>query len=170
MPSMTATVSWNCRKEAIASRGQSCLIRENSGFEGPGQELTGEIVLVATEGIISEYSIASNTIQATLDSPGANVMIPGKAEDPPSGVRLVAITGNVLGSRDRNIKIEHGSRISITGNTIHETEGAEQMLVAIYISGNGANNWVHGNSVSTGTRGHIVAQDLATRTEGNCVI
>ncbi|MDA1055173.1 MAG: right-handed parallel beta-helix repeat-containing protein [Planctomycetota bacterium] len=94
-------------------------IEYNSGYEGPGQELSGEIVLEAPEGIISEYTIASNTIQATLDAPGANVMILGKAEDPPSGIRLVAITGNVLGSRDRNILIDYGSRISITGNTIY---------------------------------------------------
>jgi len=95
-----------------------------TGYSGPGQELSGEIVLEAPEGIISEYTIASNTIQATLDAPGANVMIFGKAEDPPSGIRLVTITGNVLGSRDRNIVIDHGSRISITGNTIY---GGQQL-------------------------------------------
>ncbi len=94
-------------------------IEYNSGYEGPGQELSGEIVLEAPDGIISEYTIASNTIQATLDAPGANVMILGKAEEHQSGVRLVAITGNVLGSRDCNILIDHGSRISITGNTIY---------------------------------------------------
>jgi hypothetical protein len=94
-------------------------IEYNSGYEGPGQDVTGEIVLEGPEGIISEYTIASNTIQATLDAPGANVMILGKAEDPPSGIRLVAITGNVLGSRDCNIMIDYGSRISITGNTIY---------------------------------------------------
>ena len=94
-------------------------IEYNSGYEGPGQELSGEIVLVAPEGIISEYTIASNTIQATLGAAGANVMILGRAEDPPSGIRLVAITGNVLGSRDCNIMIDYGSRISISGNTIY---------------------------------------------------
>ena len=99
-------------------------IEYNSGYEGAGQELTGEIVLEAPDGIISEYTIASNTIQATLDAPGANVMILGKAEDLASGIRLIAITGNVLGSRDRNIVIEHGSRISITGNTIY---GGQQL-------------------------------------------
>jgi hypothetical protein len=94
-------------------------IEYNSGYEGPGQELSGEIVLEAPDGIISEYTIASNTLQATLDAPGANVMILGQAEDSLSGIRLVAITGNVLGSRDRNILIDHGFQISITGNTIY---------------------------------------------------
>ncbi len=94
-------------------------IEYNSGYEGERQELSGEIVLEAPDGIISEYTIASNTIQATLDAPGANVMILGKAEEHQSGVRLVAITGNVLGSRNCNILIDRGSRISITGNTIY---------------------------------------------------
>ncbi|MCA9122311.1 MAG: right-handed parallel beta-helix repeat-containing protein [Planctomycetaceae bacterium] len=94
-------------------------IEYNSGYEDIGQGYSGEIVLEAPDGIISEYTIASNTIQATLDAPGANIVILGKAEDPPSGIRLVAITGNVLGSRERNILIEQGSRISITGNTIY---------------------------------------------------
>ncbi len=94
-------------------------IEYNSGYEGEDAELSGEIVLQAPEGIISEYTIASNTIQATLDAAGANILISGKAEDPPGAVRLVTITGNVLGSRDCNLSVEHGSRISITGNTIY---------------------------------------------------
>ncbi|MEO8494533.1 MAG: right-handed parallel beta-helix repeat-containing protein [Planctomycetota bacterium] len=94
-------------------------IEYNSGYAGPGHELSGEIVLEAPDGTISEYTIASNTIQATLDAPGANVMILGNAEASSSDVRLVAITGNVLGSRDCNILIDYGSRISITGNTIY---------------------------------------------------
>ncbi|MCA9142980.1 MAG: right-handed parallel beta-helix repeat-containing protein [Planctomycetaceae bacterium] len=250
-------------------------IEYNSGYEGPGQELTGEIVLEARDGIISEYTIASNTIQATLDAPGANVLILGKAEDPPSGIRLVAITGNVLGSRDRNIVIEHGSRVSISGNTIyggqrlncefrhsryitfgsnscfsrpasyasettdgmlldncvgcslvgnvlndcrlgdeqgggaitiresqdiavsgsqilnpskrgvdvvdssrcnisgnsiHETGEVKQMLAAIRVAGKGSGNWVHGNSVTVGSRGDIQGEAPSTRVDGNHVI
>ena len=94
-------------------------IEYNSGFEGEGAELSGEIVLIAPEGIISEYTIASNTLQATLDARGANVMILGKTDAVASGIRLVNITGNVLGSRDKNIVIDHGSRISISGNSIY---------------------------------------------------
>ncbi|MBP86688.1 MAG: hypothetical protein CMJ64_08230 [Planctomycetaceae bacterium] len=94
-------------------------IEYNSGYEGEGAEQSGEIVLIAPEGIISEYTIASNTLQATLDAPGANVLIVGKVAETRDGIRLVNITGNVLGSRDKNIVINHGAKISITGNTIY---------------------------------------------------
>jgi parallel beta-helix repeat protein len=43
----------------------------------------------------------------------------GKAEKPASSVRLIAITGNVLGSRDRNIVVQHGMSVNVTGNTIY---------------------------------------------------
>ncbi|MBC8356707.1 MAG: right-handed parallel beta-helix repeat-containing protein [Planctomycetes bacterium] len=247
-------------------------IEYNSGYEGLDEELSGEIVLVAPEGVISEYTIASNTIQATLDAPGANVMILGKEEDPPSGIRLVVITGNVLGSRDRNIVIDYGSRISITGNTIyggqqlncefrnsrfitfgsnscfsrpasyasdttdgvllvncsgcslvgnvlndcrlgtkesggsitvrdstniaisasqilnphyrgidvanssrcniggnsvHEEAGTEHLITGLRITGEGSGNWVHGNSVSEGTRSAIECDGHTARVEGN---
>ena len=42
--------------------------------------------------------------------------------------RLVNITGNVLGSRDQNICIDYGSRVSITGNTIY---GGKTLNVAL---------------------------------------
>jgi parallel beta-helix repeat protein len=103
-------------------------IEYNSGYEGLGQELSGEIVLHARDGIISEYTIASNTLQATRDAAGANVMIVGKVEDPPSAIRLVNITGNVLGSRDKNIVIDRGAQITITGNTIY---GGQQLNVEL---------------------------------------
>ena len=95
-------------------------IEYNSGFPGSDDEVSsGEIVLEAPEGIISEYTIASNTLQATLDAPGANVLIDGMPTDPPTGVRLVTISGNVLGSRRRNLVVRRSSRISLTGNTIY---------------------------------------------------
>lgn len=94
-------------------------IEYNSGYEGEGAEHTGEIVLIAPEGIISEYTIASNTLQATLDAPGANVLLVGQRTEHADGIRLVNITGNVLGSRDKNIAIDHGAKASITGNTIY---------------------------------------------------
>ena len=43
-------------------------------------------------------------------------------------MRLVNITGNVLGSRDQNIVIDYGSRVSITGNTIY---GGKTLNVAL---------------------------------------
>lgn len=91
-------------------------IEYNSGLDGP----SGEIVLEAPEGIISEYTISSNTLQATRPSHGANVLILGKVEEPATSVRAVAITGNIIGSRNRSIDISHGLRIAVTGNTIYD--------------------------------------------------
>lgn len=92
-------------------------IEYNSGCS---EQLTsGEIVLEAPEAIISEYTITGNTLQATLDARGANVLVVGSAQEPPTAVRLVTISGNVLGSRERNIVVRHGSRVAITGNTIY---------------------------------------------------
>ena len=87
---------------------------------GTTEDVTsGEIVLEAPKAIISEYTITGNTLQATLDATGANVVVIGCEQDPPTAVRLVTICGNVLGSRERNIVVRHGSRLAITGNTIY---------------------------------------------------
>lgn len=99
-------------------------IEYNSGADGT----SGEIVLEAPDGIISEFTISGNTLQATLDAMGANVLILGRDETSPTAVRLINITGNVLGSRKKNIVIEHGSKCSITGNTIY---GGTDLNVAL---------------------------------------
>ena len=90
-------------------------IEYNSGHEAT----SGEIVLEAPDDIISEYTIVSNTIQATADAQGANILVLGKAGDVPGAARTIAITGNIIGSRDKNIVVENGCRITITGNTIY---------------------------------------------------
>jgi len=91
-------------------------IEYNSGAKGT----SGEIVLEAETGKISEYTISSNTIQATADASGANILIFGATKKRASGyARTIAITGNVLGSRDRGIWMQQADRISITGNTIY---------------------------------------------------
>ena len=103
-------------------------IEYNSGFTGPDEEQTGEIVLIAPEGIISEYTIAGNTIQATLGARGANVLIVGAASDTADGVRLVAINGNVLGSRDCNVCLMNAAKITLAGNTIY---GGERLNIEL---------------------------------------
>ena len=105
---------WNGDVHNIQITGND--IEYNSGREGP----SGEILLEAPDGIISEYTISSNTLQATRPATGANVLILGKAENPGVSVRAIAITGNVIGSRNRSIDISHGLRIAITGNTIYD--------------------------------------------------
>ena len=82
-------------------------------------ETSGEIVLEAPEGIISEYTIASNTIQALAQNPGANIYVVGAKKDSPFAARLLSITGNVMGSRNKNLYIENASKVTVTGNTIY---------------------------------------------------
>jgi hypothetical protein len=90
-------------------------IEYNYGQDGS----SGEIVLEAGQGTVSEYTIASNTIQAKPESPGANILILGRVGGPATAVRIVAITGNVIGSRAKNVCVVNGSRINITGNSIY---------------------------------------------------
>ncbi len=90
-------------------------IEYNYGAEGT----SGEIVLEAGTGIVSEYTIASNTIQAKPESPGANILILGRPAGPAQAVRTIAITGNVIGSRQKNIQVVNGTRVNITGNSIY---------------------------------------------------
>jgi parallel beta-helix repeat protein len=94
-------------------------IEYNSGIDA---ENSGEIVLEAPDGVISEYTISSNTLQATLPARGANVLVIGREEKPAMSVRLLAITGNVLGSRDKNIVLRHARTATISGNTIYSGE------------------------------------------------
>ncbi|MBW3542626.1 MAG: right-handed parallel beta-helix repeat-containing protein, partial [Planctomycetes bacterium] len=102
---------------------------DKGGQGGVGGEPTGaEIWFEATEGIISEVTIASNTIQATAEPGGANVRIRGSEADSPRGARLIAITGNVLGSQMRGIELRHAHRVTITGNTIY---GADDLSLAV---------------------------------------
>ena len=89
-------------------------------YNGGHEELnSGEIVLEAPEGIVSEHVITSNTIQAIPENHGANILVWGSEVEGAMGVRILTITGNVLGSREKNIEIKNGSRVAISGNTIY---------------------------------------------------
>jgi len=91
-------------------------IEYNAGME---DVLSGEIVLEAADGgMISEYTIASNTIQARPKHSGANVAVVRGEKD--GSVGLFAITGNVLGSRNVNLLVRnaHGG-MTISGNAIY---------------------------------------------------
>lgn len=103
-----------------------------------------EIWFDATDGIISEVTISGNTIQATVQTGGANVRIVGAQvprpqpadstpSTPPDTAHLINITGNVLGSQWRGLDLRYASRVTVTGNTIYDS--ADLSLLAQYSSG-----------------------------------
>ena len=126
-------ISWN-KKAGIKSlngdvhnlqiTGNDIEYNNHPGVDkSPQGEPTGaEIWFEAPTGVISEVTIASNTIQATIQPGGANVRIHGAPTISPRAARLVTIAGNVLGSQSRGIELRHVQRIAITGNTIYDSE------------------------------------------------
>ena len=97
------------------------------GLDTP-EEGGAEIDFDATEGAISEVTLSSNTIQATIQPGGANVRVRGSQSGATQGACLMALTGNVIGSNTRNIDLAHTSRVTITGNTIYDA--AEYSILA----------------------------------------
>ena len=85
-----------------------------------GEPRGAEIWFEAADGVISEVTIASNTIQATIQPGGANIRIWGTAGRPAPAACLIAITGNVLGSQTRGIELREAQRVTIAGNTIYD--------------------------------------------------
>lgn len=81
-----------------------------------------EIDFDASEGTISEVTIASNTIQATIQPGGANIRIRGSKPGTTQGACLIAISGNIIGSNTRNIDLSLAYRVSISGNTIYDAQ------------------------------------------------
>ena len=114
--------------------GNDIEYNNDPGRKQPAEnEPTGaEIWFEANNGIISEVTIASNTIQATVQPGGANIRIHGPLEDSPTGARLIAITGNIIGSQTRGIELKHAHRVAISGNTIYDS--AELSLAAAHCS------------------------------------
>jgi hypothetical protein len=82
-------------------------------------ESTGEIVLESPDSLISEYAITGNTIQARPENPGANIVILGSENNAPYAARVVAISGNIIGDRDKNIVLTRACRTTIGSNTIY---------------------------------------------------
>lgn len=163
-------ISWN-RKAGIKSldgdvhnlqiTGNDIEYNNHAGVDtSPNGEPRGaEIWFEATNGVISEVTIASNTIQATVQPGGANVRIWGSKKDSPSGARLIAITGNVLGSQTRGLDLRDAHRIAISGNTIYDS--ADLSLYAKDCSGIafGANTIAWNNPDSRQPRDGILFED-----------
>jgi len=87
-----------------------------------GEPRGAEIWFEAPQGVISEVTISSNTLQATIQPGGCNVRIHGQDTTGAAAARLVTIAGNVLGSQTRGIELKHVERVAITGNTIYDSE------------------------------------------------
>lgn len=109
-----------------------------------------EIWFDATDGIISEVTISGNTIQATVQTGGANIRIVGAEVERPQRAdapkmltvdtaHLINITGNVLGSQWRAVELHNASRVTITGNSIYDSAELSVFAVrsaGIVVSGN----------------------------------
>ena len=96
---------------------------------GLPQEPTAEIWIDTTGrgATVNEVTICSNTIQATVSPGGSNLRILEKpGTDRPPG--LWTITGNVIGSQERNVWITGAHGITLTGNTIYSA-AKENLLV-----------------------------------------
>jgi hypothetical protein len=108
------------------------------GIDTP-EEGGAEIFFDAREGLISEVTVASNTIQATIEPGGANVRIWGGEESDSRGACLIALTGNMLGSQTRGLDLRGVFRMTVAGNTLYgnsEYNVFAQKCTGLSFSGN----------------------------------
>ena len=112
----------------------------NHKSHGAEPEPTAEIYIDATaEGAsVNEVPIASNTIQATGSSEGANIRIKETPDQsrPPG---LFAISGNIIGSQENNVHLTGCYGIALSGNTIYSCENRNLLIEdsrLINVSGN----------------------------------
>lgn len=83
-------------------------------------EPTAEIWIECGEkGTVREWTIASNTIQATYSPNGANIRLIGRTKGPNYAAGMGAISGNLIGSQSINIHMTSCRGITISGNHIY---------------------------------------------------
>ncbi len=106
---------------------------------------------------VREFTIASNTIQATPSPGGANIRIIGAEPTGDLPVGMAAINANVLGGQAINVHLQHCRGVSLAGNFIYN--GWQHNLLAencddLSISGNvvGHNDWHKGRELQTNIR------------------
>jgi len=104
---------------------------------------TADILIDARNGIASEITIASNTIQGRNSINGTNLKVLGRIDaDGFPSARLIAITGNILGSQATSLLLQNAQRVTVTGNTIYD--GHSVGLKATGCDGIAIANNVHG--------------------------
>jgi hypothetical protein len=123
------------------------------------QEPTAEIYLdcrETAEGVpspsIREFTIASNTIQATHSPNGCNIRIIGPDPTGTLPIGMAAISGNLIGNQAINLHLTACRGIAISGNHIYggyrhnvRMENCEDMALTGNVFGH--NYWVPGKSI-----------------------
>ena len=89
-----------------------------------------EIFLDATgpSANVNEVTIASNTIQATVNPGGCNIRIIDDGKNNSRAPGLFSITGNVIGSQENNIHLTGCHGIAISGNVIYSCEKYNSLI------------------------------------------
>lgn len=116
----------------IQITGNDIEYNNRPGLDTP-TEGGAEIDFDADDGAISEVTLSGNTIQATIQPGGANVRIRGSVDGKSQGACLITVNGNVLGSNQRGIDLDHAYRVAITGNTLYDA--GEFSMVARHCQG-----------------------------------
>lgn len=88
---------------------------------------------------IREGTIASNTIQSRYSPGGSNIRITGRGTDERQHAGMIAISGNLIGSQEVNVRLESCRGIALSGNVIYS--GHQRNLLAedsrnLVVSGN----------------------------------
>ncbi len=114
--------------------GNDIEYNNHNSFPGFKPEPTAEILIDASApgATVREGTIASNTIQATYSPGGANIRFIGGAEkagdreqgtgnsaDGNRKAGMWSITGNLIGSQEVNLHLQHTRGIVVTGNFIY---------------------------------------------------
>jgi len=101
---------------------------------------------------IREFTIASNTIQATHSPNGCNIRIIGPEPTGVVPIGMAAISGNLIGNQAINLHLTACRGIAITGNHIYggyqhnvRMEGCDDMTMGSNIFGH--NYWVPGKQI-----------------------
>ncbi len=79
-------------------------------------------IWIETEGedaTIREGTISGNTIQSRYSPGGANIYFKGGTSGDNTKTGMFAITGNLIGSQETNVKLESCQSITLTGNMIY---------------------------------------------------